>query len=114
MELVARCNIACRSSIRSLDHRAARGSARRGLQQSRDQGPGGRAVPRPRGFLEAIRPTHGRTRGDEIVVFPGDDSMIGETVNIEVTSATALTLHGELASHAQPSAAGAIPLTVIA
>jgi tRNA-2-methylthio-N6-dimethylallyladenosine synthase len=56
----------------------------------------------------------GRTRGDEIVVFTGPDSLIGETVSIEVTSATALTLHGELASRDRPSVTGAIPLTVIA
>jgi tRNA-2-methylthio-N6-dimethylallyladenosine synthase len=37
----------------------------------------------------------GRTRGDEIVVFTGPESLIGQFVRINVTSATALTLHGE-------------------
>ncbi len=40
----------------------------------------------------------GRTRGDEIVVFTGDASLIGQTVAIDVTAATSLTLHGEVAS----------------
>ncbi|MBI4578376.1 MAG: tRNA (N6-isopentenyl adenosine(37)-C2)-methylthiotransferase MiaB [Planctomycetes bacterium] len=40
----------------------------------------------------------GRTRGDEIVVFTGPESLIGEFVRIRVTSATALTLHGEVAT----------------
>jgi len=39
----------------------------------------------------------GRTRGDEIVVFTGPASLIGQTADIEVTSATALTLHGRTA-----------------
>ncbi len=43
----------------------------------------------------------GRTRGDEIVVFTGPSSLIGKTVSIRVTAATALTLHGEL-SEARP------------
>jgi len=38
----------------------------------------------------------GRTRGDEIVVFTGPESLIGQMANIRVTSATALTLHGEV------------------
>jgi len=37
----------------------------------------------------------GRTRGDEIVVFSGPASLIGQFVNVRVTDATALTLHGE-------------------
>jgi tRNA-2-methylthio-N6-dimethylallyladenosine synthase len=36
----------------------------------------------------------GRTRGDEIVVFPGPESLIGRMVRVKVASATALTLHG--------------------
>ncbi|HSW46932.1 MAG TPA: tRNA (N6-isopentenyl adenosine(37)-C2)-methylthiotransferase MiaB [Phycisphaerae bacterium] len=39
----------------------------------------------------------GRTRGDEIAVFSGPASIIGRLVNVRVTDATALTLHGELA-----------------
>jgi tRNA-2-methylthio-N6-dimethylallyladenosine synthase len=38
----------------------------------------------------------GRTRGDRIVVFPGDASVIGRLVKVRVTGVTALTLHGEL------------------
>lgn len=37
----------------------------------------------------------GRTRGDQIVVFAGDPSRIGEFANVRIASATALTLHGE-------------------
>src|SRR6478736_5095109 len=44
----------------------------------------------------------GRARGDEIVVFTGPESLIGRTVPIEVTSATSLTLHGEVAESAPP------------
>ena len=39
----------------------------------------------------------GRTRGDEIVVFQGPPSAIGDLVRVRVTAVTALTLHGELA-----------------
>jgi tRNA-2-methylthio-N6-dimethylallyladenosine synthase len=49
----------------------------------------------------------GRTRGDEIVVFTGDESLIGQLVNVKVTAATALTLHGELQ---RPSAEPARPV----
>ena len=38
----------------------------------------------------------GRTRGDEIVVFTGSESLIGQFVQIQVTSATTLTLHGQV------------------
>ena len=37
----------------------------------------------------------GRTRGDEIVVFPGPDSLIGRFVMVDVTDASPLTLQGE-------------------
>ncbi len=40
----------------------------------------------------------GRTRTDEIVVFTGPESLIGELVTVRITAATALTLHGELGS----------------
>ncbi len=36
----------------------------------------------------------GHTRGDEIVVFPGPDSLIGKLVTIEVADASPLTLQG--------------------
>jgi tRNA-2-methylthio-N6-dimethylallyladenosine synthase len=42
----------------------------------------------------------GRSRGDEIVVFTGGESLIGQFVRIKVTSATALTLHGEVVTQA--------------
>jgi len=38
----------------------------------------------------------GRTRGDEIVVFTGPESLIGRFVQVKITAATALTLHGEV------------------
>jgi len=38
----------------------------------------------------------GRTRGDQIVVFQGGGDLIGQLVAVRITSATALTLHGEL------------------
>jgi tRNA-2-methylthio-N6-dimethylallyladenosine synthase len=38
----------------------------------------------------------GRTRGDQIVVFNGSDSLIGQLIEVQVVSATALTLHAEL------------------
>ncbi|HOW72779.1 MAG TPA: tRNA (N6-isopentenyl adenosine(37)-C2)-methylthiotransferase MiaB [Phycisphaerae bacterium] len=37
----------------------------------------------------------GRTRGDDIVVFAGDASLIGGLTTVRITAATALTLHGE-------------------
>lgn len=39
----------------------------------------------------------GHTRGDEIVVFPGPDSLIGKFVVVQVTDASPLTLQGVLA-----------------
>lgn len=45
----------------------------------------------------------GRTRGDEIVVFTGPESLIGEMVHVRITAATALTLHGEVARKAPTS-----------
>ncbi len=38
----------------------------------------------------------GRTRGDHIVVFDGNESLAGQYVNVEITDATALTLFGTL------------------
>jgi len=38
----------------------------------------------------------GRTRGYNIVVFPGDEGDIGRLARVRITSATALTLHGSL------------------
>jgi len=38
----------------------------------------------------------GRTRGDEIVVFRGPESLIGRLTHVRITDATPLTLHGEL------------------
>jgi len=38
----------------------------------------------------------GRTRGDQIVVFTGPASLIGSTVAVRITAATALTLHGDV------------------
>jgi len=37
----------------------------------------------------------GRSRGDEIVVFTGPESLIGRMVRVKIASATSLTLHGE-------------------
>jgi tRNA-2-methylthio-N6-dimethylallyladenosine synthase len=51
----------------------------------------------------------GRTRGDEIVVFTGPDSLIGEFVRVRVSSATALTLHGEVVTKTDRC----LPLTVL-
>ncbi len=36
----------------------------------------------------------GRTRGDQIVVFDGDEGHVGRLAQIQITAATALTLHG--------------------
>jgi tRNA A37 methylthiotransferase MiaB len=41
-----------------------------------------------------------RSRGDDIVVFTGPESLIGQFVRIKVTSATTLTLHGQLVAPA--------------
>ncbi len=38
----------------------------------------------------------GRTRTDQIVVFPGGSDLIGSFVSVRITAATALTLHGTL------------------
>ncbi|MFH0983060.1 MAG: tRNA (N6-isopentenyl adenosine(37)-C2)-methylthiotransferase MiaB [Planctomycetota bacterium] len=38
----------------------------------------------------------GRTRGDQIVVFPGRAEDIGRCAQVRITGATALTLHGQL------------------
>ncbi len=36
----------------------------------------------------------GRTRGDQIVVFDGNEAHVGQLAQIQITAATALTLHG--------------------
>ncbi len=36
----------------------------------------------------------GRTRGDQIVVFDGSEAQVGQLTQIQITAATALTLHG--------------------
>ncbi len=40
----------------------------------------------------------GRTRGNEIVVFKGTDSMVGKLLTVKITSANSWTLFGELSS----------------
>ena len=47
----------------------------------------------------------GRTRGDEIAVFTGDPSLIGQIVNVKVNAATTLTLHGEVVGQQDASPA---------
>ncbi|TWT45549.1 tRNA-2-methylthio-N(6)-dimethylallyladenosine synthase [Phycisphaerae bacterium RAS1] len=44
----------------------------------------------------------GRTRGDTMVVFNGDESLIGAIVEVEVTDATPLTLIGRVAEVCSP------------
>ena len=41
----------------------------------------------------------GRTRRDQIVVFGGVQALIGQTVQVRITAATALTLHGAVVGH---------------
>ncbi len=48
----------------------------------------------------------GRTRGDQIVVFGGPGSLIGRFVRVRITSATALTLHGNLVDREERRAGG--------
>ena len=43
---------------------------------------------------EEVTQLSGRTDGDLIVMFDGDTSLIGETVEVEVTSAASLALFG--------------------
>ena len=45
----------------------------------------------------------GRTRGDLIVMFDGDESLIGRIVPVQIQSAKPLTLFGELAPEMAPS-----------
>lgn len=44
----------------------------------------------------------GRTRADQIVVFPGAAEHIGQLLSVRVTAATALTLHGHIAGDRCP------------
>jgi len=44
----------------------------------------------------------GRTRGDQIVVFPGGPEQIGALARVQISAATALTLHGRLAQTTAP------------
>jgi len=39
----------------------------------------------------------GRTRGDQVVCFPGEASLKGQLLQVKITSAQNLTLFGELA-----------------
>ncbi len=44
----------------------------------------------------------GRTRADQIVVFPGQPKHIGRLVDIRITATTALTLHGTIVDNKPP------------
>ena len=48
----------------------------------------------------------GRTRRDEIVVFPGTTAHIGRFAQVRVTAASALTLHGTLVEQAAAARGG--------
>jgi tRNA-2-methylthio-N6-dimethylallyladenosine synthase len=56
-----------------------------------------RKTPRREGWDRAGQLT-GRTSCDRIVVFDGDDSLIGRFVPIEVLDASAVTLFGRVAA----------------
>ena len=47
----------------------------------------------------------GRTRSDQIVVFPGSPGQIGHFVTVSINAATALTLHGTVVSNAPVASA---------
>jgi tRNA-2-methylthio-N6-dimethylallyladenosine synthase len=49
----------------------------------------------------------GRTRGDQVVAFDGDESLAGEFVEVEIVGARSLTLFGQVRSHALVLAQGA-------
>jgi tRNA-2-methylthio-N6-dimethylallyladenosine synthase len=59
----------------------------------------------------------GRTRGDQIVVFPGGPELIGTFARIRITAATGLTLHGVVVNSSTESgdhrSAESRPLTVL-
>ncbi len=53
----------------------------------------------------------GRTRRDQITVFHGDESLIGQTLRVRITAATAFTLHGVRVD--EPiTAPASVPLTI--
>jgi tRNA-2-methylthio-N6-dimethylallyladenosine synthase len=54
----------------------------------------------------------GRTRTDQIVVFPGVADHIGRFVSVRVTAATALTVHGTISGDRTPGEASRIPRAV--
>ncbi len=59
----------------------------------------------------------GRTRGDQIVVFPGGPELIGTIARIRITAATGLTLHGSVVNSSTENgdhrSAESRPLTVL-
>jgi tRNA-2-methylthio-N6-dimethylallyladenosine synthase len=59
------------------------------------EGPSRRSAGQSESQDEAIQMT-GRTRGDRIVVFDADPSMIGHLVDLEIVDATAVTLFGRI------------------
>jgi tRNA-2-methylthio-N6-dimethylallyladenosine synthase len=52
----------------------------------------------------------GRTRGDQIVVFPGRPEDIARLAPVRITGVTALTLHGELADRRSAGGSGSTPV----
>jgi len=56
----------------------------------------------------------GRTRTDRIVVFDGNPELIGQTVDIRIEAATALTLHGGIVAPTEVNTTrSALPLAVL-
>ncbi len=66
--------------------------------QQRDARAGKAACGSPRGQWQKPEQLTGRSRGDQIVVFEGPACLVGQLVPIQITSATALTLHGRPAA----------------
>ncbi len=60
------------------------------------------AAPDGSGGWRSLAQYVGRTRGDQIVVFEGHENLIGQIVQVTITSATDLTLHGSVSCDSEP------------
>ncbi len=74
-------------------------------QKRRDGSPAGNVelrwetskAPEAQDAEQTVTQLSGRTAGDLIVMFEGDESFIGETIHVRIDRAAPLTLFGEMA-----------------
>jgi len=80
-----------------------------GPRTGRSGSPGRAGIPLSGGAGVPARQLVGRTPGDSIVVFDGDQEHIGALVNVRIEAASPLTLFGHIEAVVSPPRDGAVP-----